>query len=196
MWRACKNLLATNHILWRRHLRNDPLCPCCSELPESIEHTILLCDWVQPVWFGVAGIRINYKEQIRTLDEWLLTVLTDFRQGKEQQSYLGNVIAVTCWFLWKARCHHVFEKAELLPEKIVPKIQRFILEMEDANSLTRSKRNIVEVRIKEDKCQFPEEGWTKLNCDGAIDAKTFDAGIGVVVRNNAGALIGGKGLSL
>ncbi|OMO59554.1 reverse transcriptase [Corchorus capsularis] len=194
MWRACKSILI-NHVLWRRHLRQDPVCPCCSKFPETIEHTLLLCDWVLPVWFGVIGIRVN-RDQIRTLDEWLMTVLRDSGQGKEYQIHLGTAIVVTCWFIWKARCQHVFEKAELRPDIIVPIIQRFILELEDANSLTRSKKATTEVRIKEDKWKAPEEGWSKLNCDGAIDTKTFDAGIGVIVRNSTADLIGGKGLSL
>ncbi|OMP10258.1 hypothetical protein COLO4_04666 [Corchorus olitorius] len=165
------------------------------EFPETIENTLLLCGWVLPLWFGVARIRIN-RDQIRTLVEWLMTVLRDSGKGKEQQLHLGSVIAVISWFIWKACCQHVFEKAELRPETIVPIIQRFILEIEDANSLTRSKKTTAEVRIKEDKWKAPDEGCSKLNCDGAIDTQTFDDGIGIIVGNSAADLIGGKGLSL
>ncbi|OMO69922.1 hypothetical protein COLO4_28862 [Corchorus olitorius] len=41
--------------------------------------------------------------------------------------------------------------------------------------------------------QTPEPDWTKINCDGALIKATGDAGIGVVVQNEKGALIGGTG---
>ncbi|OMO54309.1 hypothetical protein COLO4_36530 [Corchorus olitorius] len=41
--------------------------------------------------------------------------------------------------------------------------------------------------------EAPEEGWTKLNCDGAIDLKTCSAGIWIVARNGKGIMIGGVG---
>ncbi|OMO78501.1 Peptidase A1 [Corchorus olitorius] len=165
LWRACKNILATNHTLWKRHIRADPLCSCCSEFPETIEHVLLL-------------------------------FLNDSRLNKEQHTHLSTVIAVTCWIIWKARCQHNFENAELLSERTVPRIQRFILEIEDANTLTRCKKSSVEIRIKEKKWHAPEEGWTKLNCDGTMDVESSDVGVGVVVRDTAGKMIGGRGRSL
>lgn len=39
----------------------------------------------------------------------------------------------------------------------------------------------------------PESGWTKVNADGAFSSSSEKAGIGVVLRNDCGELIGGIG---
>lgn len=38
MWRTLHRALATCHI--------------CNKEDESVEHTLLMCPWVEPVWFG------------------------------------------------------------------------------------------------------------------------------------------------
>lgn len=44
------------------------------------------------------------------------------------------------------------------------------------------------VKVKQ-KCIAPAQGWIKLNCDGALDAATGDAGAGVVARDEQGAFL-------
>ncbi|OMO94204.1 hypothetical protein COLO4_16479 [Corchorus olitorius] len=70
LWKACKAFLAAGHILWRRHLQDTPICPCCGEFPETVEHALLLCEWVQPIWFGsILYIRIQ-RDEVTTFDTY------------------------------------------------------------------------------------------------------------------------------
>ena len=41
MRRICRNFIATYLNLWRRKIRQSPLCPICKEYDESVEHMIL-----------------------------------------------------------------------------------------------------------------------------------------------------------
>ena len=40
------------------------------------------------------------------------------------------------------------------------------------------------------KWMAPEEGWIKLNCDGAFDVGSKVAGSGVIARNSEGRFVG------
>ncbi|CAL9020040.1 unnamed protein product [Prunus brigantina] len=45
----------------RKKLRNSPICPICNDHEETIEHTLLLCPWVEPVWFGGLSYKTRNK---------------------------------------------------------------------------------------------------------------------------------------
>ena len=70
MWRACGNYVAMNYNMWERKMRQTPLCPICGKKKETVEHMMLLCEWVIPVWFGM-DIRYKVeKQKITTFDKW------------------------------------------------------------------------------------------------------------------------------
>ncbi|KAJ1395623.1 Ribonuclease H-like superfamily [Sesbania bispinosa] len=52
MWRACQNALPVKANLVRRRISNDSVCPVCGNGDESVEHSLLLCNWVSPVCYG------------------------------------------------------------------------------------------------------------------------------------------------
>ena len=58
IWRACGNYVATNYNLWKRKVKQSPLCLICMKEEETVEHIMLQCEWVKSIWFG---IDIEYK---------------------------------------------------------------------------------------------------------------------------------------
>ena len=46
-----------------------------------------------------------------------------------------------------------------------------------------------------EKWDAPEDGWLKINCDGAFDQNSMVAGLGVDVRNSDGMLVEGRNRS-
>ncbi|KAM1493822.1 hypothetical protein TB1_024908 [Malus domestica] len=60
MWICIRGAIATRENLFRIRCADNPCCPICLDHSESVEHLLLLCPWVQPVWFGGPFcIRIN-----------------------------------------------------------------------------------------------------------------------------------------
>ena len=49
MWRACKNILPTNHCLWRRKVSTEDDCVFCG-MSESSGHALWDCWMVEAVW--------------------------------------------------------------------------------------------------------------------------------------------------
>ncbi|XP_012441947.1 uncharacterized protein LOC105766951 [Gossypium raimondii] len=100
LWRAVGNLVATNGNLVKRRIKMSELCPVCLKEAEIVEHTLLLCDWAQCVWYGGAlGFKVDC-HRITTLDQWLLqvfdVVLKDVQKFLRGESViLGNVLKKT-----------------------------------------------------------------------------------------------------
>ena len=54
LWSTIHNAIASMAMLFRRRLSPSPICPICLCQEETIEHLLLLCPWVETVWFGGA----------------------------------------------------------------------------------------------------------------------------------------------
>ncbi|KAB2623871.1 hypothetical protein D8674_040231 [Pyrus ussuriensis x Pyrus communis] len=52
MWRALSRALATMENLFKRRCSPSPCGPICLVQDEFVEHMLLLCPWVEPIWFG------------------------------------------------------------------------------------------------------------------------------------------------
>ncbi|KAM2052668.1 hypothetical protein FF1_002420 [Malus domestica] len=71
LWRCVRGAIATRENLFKRMSAENPCCLICLLHSESVEHMLLLCPWVQPVWFGgPLCIRI-IGASISSFDDWL-----------------------------------------------------------------------------------------------------------------------------
>lgn len=52
VWHCVRGAIATWEDLFRRRCTVNPCCPICHDQTESVKHLILLCPWMQPVWFS------------------------------------------------------------------------------------------------------------------------------------------------
>lgn len=84
MWRALHRALATMDVLFKRHCSPSPLCPICHAHDESVEHLLLLCPWVEPIWFGgILSYRMN-RASFTSLATWL-SLLSRLNWGLRMQ---------------------------------------------------------------------------------------------------------------
>ncbi|OMO52400.1 hypothetical protein COLO4_37225 [Corchorus olitorius] len=190
LWRACAGNIATKANLFRRKAQGNPLCPFCLHFEETIEHALLLCDWVDGIWFGM---NINYKvnkQQISTLDDWLNTVLSTTKDSKVHSTKMGITVGQICWNIWKERCDAVFKKQKPNPVTVIHRAER--ASAENFKVWEESQQQPTHKNIQEPRWEAPEEGWVKINVDGAFDENTKEAGIGLVVRDAYGQMIAGK----
>ncbi|OMP12130.1 reverse transcriptase [Corchorus capsularis] len=187
LWRVCSNSIATNYLLWKRRIKDNPCCPFCLEFDETPEHLLLLCPWTRCVWFGTdLGYKLE-KESISTFDTWLENAVSDECSHQEkEQIYIR--IGYTCWCIWKERCRAVFELCEPNPGKVNDQIRRGV-----AESIGLIKVETVAKEI-EQKCmnwEPPEDGWLKMNCDGAYNDSSIESGIGVIIRDKDASIVTG-----
>ncbi|XP_070682474.1 uncharacterized protein [Malus domestica] len=114
-----RGAIATKVNLFHRRCAPSPLFPICYDQEESIEHVLLLCPWVDHVWFGGAlGLRI-VKPAVTTLFAWLEGVWNNYPGHNEDRRKTLAYIAFTFWSIWKARCEVVFNSRQPSPERII-----------------------------------------------------------------------------
>lgn len=105
------NSLPTRDALWIRSCASSPLCPCCSLEGESVEHLLLVCNWVQVVWFSSPlSFKINV-DNISRFDTWLY----EYFSSSSLSDFAKALIGMICWHVWKARCSCVFDNRLPLP---------------------------------------------------------------------------------
>ncbi|KAM1324321.1 hypothetical protein PS2_045096 [Malus domestica] len=106
MWKAFSRALATMEALYRRRCSPTPICPICHACEESIEHMLLLCPWVETLWFGGS---LNYKvdrASITSLANWFSSLMN---------SHLGSMVDVTWLLLYIAFTCFPFAVGKLSP---------------------------------------------------------------------------------
>ncbi|KAK9932560.1 hypothetical protein M0R45_019793 [Rubus argutus] len=193
MWRALNNSLPTFANLWKRKVSSDPMCKLCQEDAESVEHCLLLCPWVESVWFGCAlGLFIN-KGIISTFDQWFENCLEKAKFPIGQWDGASTYISFLLWEIWKTRCTAVYEGLTPSPKHTIARVNLLVSEFLDAhkcpsNTLFNSGNPTPTPHV----WTPPTATVAKINVDGAWDASTFKAGIGVVIRNNHGSLLWGS----
>ncbi|OMO66825.1 hypothetical protein COLO4_30332 [Corchorus olitorius] len=142
----------------------------------------------QCVWFGSGlGYHVN-RDSITTFDKWLVEVLTMKGIKDKARVDLYSRVSFICWQLWKARCTACFEKKGINVEKITFVAERAVLEFKDAKEYKFAMHKSQRKRDSIVTWQPPEFGFLKLNYDGAFDEATGQVAIGVIIRDENGAI--------
>ncbi|KAL6145798.1 hypothetical protein ACLB2K_056483 [Fragaria x ananassa] len=168
-----------------RKLSQSPICPLCGAFDESIEHILLLCHWVDPIWYGSPlCLRID-KRKVITLDKWLQDSIMK-HSTESDRVWCGTLISFICWSIWKARCCFVYQYESPSPICVLQK--GIMAAFEFINSC--SKENVKTKSNGVLKWTHPPEGVTAINCDAAWSNEN-NGGLGVALRNHEGVCIGG-----
>lgn len=196
LWRTCSNLLPTMANLFLKKIVKSPLCPICNEYPESVEHMLFLCPWVLGVWFGIP---LSYKvnlEEIYTIDDCLLLVSTKLNVNQASRNEIWCWISFTLWIIWKARCEVIYEHVVPNPIGTIHRIDAAVSEFMGVMSSSMSTDRVSSSHMALDEVKWcaPDPDEIKINCDGACDSESKQAGIGVIARNYTGQVMSGSSL--
>lgn len=175
--------------LKQRKIAQDPTCPICNEMDESVEHLLLQCPWVETVWFGSMDLAVD-KRSITSFDEWLQDIIEKRKDSKEQRELFATKIAFMVWTIWKCRCDSIFKHKAVDPLQCLLKNQsacwNFIKTRTD-HSHCKNRVNID--RKAPEVGSPPPSNFLKINSNGFF--KDGQARIGVVVRNDTGLVVDG-----
>ncbi|CAL9000187.1 unnamed protein product, partial [Prunus brigantina] len=196
LWRMVRGCLPTRDALFRRHLGTSLLCPICGEFSESVEHLFLLCNWVQPVWFGgPLNYRIN-RQSITSMSEWMMQILKISQGLGYDRKWLISQIVYTCWSIWKSLCSAVFDDISVCPRRC---FRTLLVAKNLINDFNLVRCPPGDVILEEDiddghrvvRWSPPPTSIYKVNIDASWVNCTQQAGLGVVVRNSASNFMGG-----
>ncbi|CAL2262249.1 unnamed protein product [Prunus armeniaca] len=110
LWRALRNPITIFANLFRRRCTQTFLCPLCNCYPKTVEHMLLLCPWIETVWFGIPlSLRVD-KCSISTLDVWLCNTFSTIGTEQNDGDEIKTIICFLYWHIWKERCKAVMEQ--------------------------------------------------------------------------------------
>lgn len=177
-WRVIKNFLPTSAELKRRHVSEEACYPMCGISEESLFHAFIHRDHARLFWKEAASFFDLKLPRLHPLT-WKQDLLDASFVKKE---YAAVAISVM-WAIWKNRNKYSHGEDHYQPQKSMELIHELITSLNIPSQDPGGK-----VKVKQ-KWTAPATGWIKLNCDGALDPATGDAGAGVVARDEQGAFL-------
>jgi len=95
----------------KRHgLQDDDTCSLCNQLPETIDHLLLVCPFSREVWFRALCFMhweaTSPTVQAYTLADWWYGARK--RISKDDRKCFDSLVVLLCWLLWKERNNRTF----------------------------------------------------------------------------------------
>jgi hypothetical protein len=187
LWRACQNVLPTKQNLLRKGVVDNDLCPCCHSEVESVIHALWECPGAQDVW-GCGPILFqkcpSFFADMIELVSYLFTRLNDD---------LMSLTVTVFHRIWLRRNKLIFEEQFSSPMKIFSDASKFFedFKMYNLKEPLLTTPNAEETNI----CKFwkiPSAGFVKVNWDASLNSKSGWVGLGCVIRNEEGSVLGAK----
>ncbi|CAL2268320.1 unnamed protein product [Prunus armeniaca] len=156
---------------------------------------LLLCPWVEPVWFGgLLNYRID-KHDISTLHQWLRDCVTVGLNTKEERNRVLDHIGLTSWTIWKIRNRAIFNNWNPHPQRALKSIsdqvnKRLLLKHKITHPTLGNNRQTPQVRWI-----APPASLAKINVHSAWHQGSCSAGVGIIIRNSEGSFRGAKYVS-
>lgn len=186
IWLLLKGGILTNVERNRQHLSTTSSCACCNADDESLCHLFRDCRWVVHGWN-----RVLYREVVNEFfsllfSTWIrsnLLNLSVFASDLEWSSFF----AILLWSTWKWRNEWVFN-GKCMSEDRIDFIMIYAREYNRANDRNDTMNKEARKVLKFIKWSAPDEGWIKLNFDGAVEDGGVASAAGVI-RDNFGRWI-------
>ncbi|XP_062014653.1 uncharacterized protein LOC133731252 [Rosa rugosa] len=142
------------------------------------------------VWFGSPlGIRID-KQKISKFDKWLQEIHSSSSTAADRK-WLLTLISFFCWKIWTARCEFIYQMKPILPQSIILSGSNLASEFGEAKRWIASRLPLPN-HSHSSKWIPPPPGIVKINVDAAWSDASKACGLGVVLRDHPGAVVGGS----
>ena len=93
-------------------------CSRCNTSSESVVHCLLQCPMSSQVWRLLSYHPYMNNRTWGSLVDWWVRLLEDIKAESNWKNSLHK-IAITCWYIWKARNMKVFEGKDVSSQEII-----------------------------------------------------------------------------
>ncbi|XP_035546735.1 uncharacterized protein LOC118348703 [Juglans regia] len=182
VWRACSEVLPTMANLKRRKVIKDSSCLICKKEHETSGHALWGCSGAQDVWSqGPIKVQKSSSQSDLFFNIWAELI------GKLDSEEL-NEAAITLRLIWARRNDVLHGKAFKHPREIIAQARtELTLHNETMQKMVGDNSENM-TRVLE--WTKPAAGCLKVNWDVAVQMRMGRIGIGVIIRDHHGLVIG------
>ncbi|XP_068319556.1 uncharacterized protein [Pyrus communis] len=175
--------------LFKRRSNPNSTCPICHNQDESIKHLLLICPWVEPIWFGgTLNLKID-RSEVSSWVEWVLSFSNAHGGSTGDRVALLLYVAFTCWHIWKGICNLLYNNSQINPTQVICAISN------SAGSFFEAvRKNSVfpehgAVAVREFRWSLPPTMFTKINVDASWYEPTCSRFVGIVLGDVNGFFV-------
>ena len=183
LWQACNNILPTKERLFKRHISEDPLCPICGLVTETVAYILWSCPSAKDIW-----VECNSKIHKCTSDKVDFLYILENLMTRLDDDQMQLMVTVA-WQIWFRRNSIVFGGDMVAPGVVM---QRAKDQVEAWCSAT--KRMIIppDIYVHPSAITWtrPPYGIVKVNWDASVNKYQNKMGVGAVVRDSHGVVLG------
>ncbi|XP_042974832.1 uncharacterized protein LOC122306468 [Carya illinoinensis] len=183
IWRACNEGLPTLANLKRRKIVAESTCPICGRVEETADHALWSCSAARDVWCQASKPIQKLSLEVGSFKEVWQQITDKLPAARIEE--VGSIMRL----IWTRRNEVVHGKAFRHPNSILVKAQ------DDLYCYKLAIQGRVSCRAAEtSKCPqkwiTPPVGEYKLNWDAAINQPLNQVGIGAIIRDCNGQVLG------
>ncbi|XP_042983177.1 uncharacterized protein LOC122312594 [Carya illinoinensis] len=183
IWKACQDALPTLANLYKRKIVERMECPICKLTPETGIHVLWNCKAAKDVWGQgcikvkkMAGNKTSFNEIWRQMIKYL----------KEEE--LAEAL-ITARLIRFRRNNLIHKKSYTPPGSIIQAAKMEMKNFKEAMDKPQTNQIYIASQTISSWKKPPNDSY-KLNWDAAIDKATAKVGIGAIIRDSHGQVIG------
>ncbi|XP_048420018.1 uncharacterized protein LOC125468393 [Pyrus x bretschneideri] len=189
MWKSLHRAFPTMDELFKRCSAPNSTCPICHNQDESIEHLLLLCQRVEPVWFGgILNLKID-RDTVSSWVEWVLSFSMEHGSPNYDKMALLSYVAFSCWHIWEARCNFLYNNCQINPTQVLCAISNSARAFFEVVRRNPNPSDQGTVAIREPMWFTPPTMFTKINIDASWSAPACSGFVGVVLQDADGFFV-------
>ncbi|KAK9994655.1 hypothetical protein SO802_024358 [Lithocarpus litseifolius] len=182
IWRAANEAIPTLYNLWRRRVVQSVSCPACNSVCEDTIHALWGCHALKSIWEADELTKKLLKYKFSNFADLLDMIF------KTQSSMDSDLLAVIFWMIWEKRNNDRMKGCWYSHQEIRSRALQLLHEFSVAKS--PQQHHLPPAPARRARWLPPISPRYKVNYDGAIFKDLGAAGLGVIIRDSEGCVIG------
>ncbi|CAA7016992.1 unnamed protein product [Microthlaspi erraticum] len=185
LWKAIAGALPSSERLCSKSVDIDPVCQCCNQEEETINHLLFQCQYAKAVWQS-AGF--NEFDTVNSTLEENISLMFQINHSTALRTEDRFLPFWVVWRIWKSRNELLFTQKQVQAMEDALKSMEEVAEWLSVNPTSETHQHI-QRQGNMGIWDPPPSGWLKCNSDSSFKVNNDYMGVGWIIRDEHGHYI-------